>query len=413
MSIDINSLQFVKFNYNARGETLTSVDKTGEYLLKVQVIRNPRKLRDIDGEFAVMRHLNSRHCVSCPVAHCLGTLNRSYLVDRGVELKCEDQEFRYTIQDYVPSDEQYTMSDLLFSVIEQKKLGVYQGDIKPENVRFDSESGICFVIDYDQSVFLTEDQTKMSNSQFFNFCDGYDRERYSFGNWLRHYTNYNNESIKPLFSDDSLDLSRTAVFKMQKTTNTQSGFYHTVKTPEIFIDGSRGLGDRASVLDRVVFKPGERVLDVGCNAGLLCEYLCDRGCKAFGVDNDPHIVIAAKMISNITGRDIQYKHMDIDFVESIGQFDTVMLFSVFHHTRNPDQNAKKISSACNRIIIETRLTESGKQPINGQWIDTTRWSFESLDQLISFLESTFEGFKFTKNLGSADKGRFVLELGKQ
>ena len=413
MNIGIDSLDFRDLKYNSRGETITSVDKTGEYLLKIQVVRNSRKIRDIDGEFKIMQLLNERGCVSCPTAHVIGTLERQYLIERGVEIKSEEPSFRYTIQDYVPSKDNYSMSDLVFSIIEQKKLGIYQGDIKPENVRFDPETGVCFLIDYDQALDLTSEQSAMSNLDFFNFCDIHDKNHYGFGNWLRHYSNYDRQNFSSLFVDGALDLSMTSVFRMQKTTNTTTGFYHTVKTPDVFINGSRGISDRAAVMDAIEFSQGEKVLDVGCNAGLLCEYLSDRGCSAYGVDNDPHIIIAAKMISNVTGRNIKYACADLDFVESIGQFDTVMLFSVFHHTRNPGKNAKKIASACKRIIIETRLTENGKQPVNGQWVDTTKWSFETLGQLTAFLESTFTGFRYTKNLGGADKGRYILELVKQ
>jgi 2-polyprenyl-3-methyl-5-hydroxy-6-metoxy-1,4-benzoquinol methylase len=200
---------------------------------------------------------------------------------------------------------------------------------------------------------------------------------------------------------------------MQKTTNSQSGIYHTIDSNDVFAKGSRGLEKRAEILSQVQFSSGERVLDVGCNAGLLCEYLHDRGCKVTGVDNDPHIVVAAKILSNILGRSINYGCMDLDYVDDVGDFDTIMLFSVFHHTRNPEKNAKKITKACKRIIIETRLVENGKQPIDGSWVDTTRWSFQELNELTSYLERIFSGFKYTRNLGFADKGRYILELVKQ
>ena len=89
-----------------------------------------------------------------------------------------------------------------------------------------------------------------------------------------------------------------------------------------------------------------------------------------------------------------------------------MLFSVFHHTKEPIKNAKKIVNSCSRIILETRLTERGKQPSDQGWVDTTNWSFDSIADLTSFCEDTFSGFKLKNNLGRADKNRFILEFVK-
>ena len=69
------------------------------------------------------------------------------------------------------------------------------------------------------------------------------------------------------------------------------------------------------------------MLDIGCNTGLLSMYLHDRGCSVTGVDNDPLITEASKIVSNIVGKDIDYYHMDLDDVDQIEEkFDTIMLF---------------------------------------------------------------------------------------
>lgn len=407
----LEKLQFENFVLNERRETVTSRDVTGKFLLKVSVFDNPKKAKTLREEFETMLYLNSKGCQSCPKAYEYGSVSKSFIgLDSGRNLP---ETLNYIIEEYCIDNENYSLFDLVLSIIEQKKLGVYQGDVKPSNVRFNSKTGVCVLIDYDQSINLTKEQTNMSNRDFFSFCDKDDKDRYGFGNWLRHFPSAAREYLPRVFIDDALDLSKTSVFKLQKTTNSQSGIYHTIQTNDVVAIGSRNLDTRAKILDSAEFSPGEKVLDVGCNAGLLCMYLHDRGCKTTGVDNDPHIVVGAKMVSNIIGKDIDYACVDLDYVDSIDKYNTIMLFSVFHHTRNPEENAKKIVDSCNRIIIETRLVENGKQPVNGQWIDTTRWSFGSLEELVNYLQSTFSGFKFTRNLGFADKGRYVLELIKQ
>lgn len=404
------SLKFESYQLNDRKEVLTSVDSTGKYLIKIQLIRNPKKSQDIAGEFEVMKLLNSKGSQTCPIAYEFSTLDPSEVCNFQLD---GSENLQYIIQEYVPSDSGYGLADVLLTLIEQKKLGVYQGDVKPSNVRFNSQTGVCIFIDYDQSEILTDDQRSMSNFEFLSYCNEHDKRRYGFGNWLRHYQGLSNVQVQSFLENGALNLAQTCIFRMQKTTNSASGIYHTIDSKDVFALGSRGLDRRAELLNEVEFKQGEKVLDIGCNAGLLCEYLHDRGCKVTGVDNDPHIVIGAKIVSNILGRDIDYSCMDLDYVDEIEQFDTVMLFSVLHHTRNPPRNAKKLTNSCKRVIIETRLIENGKQPIEGQWIDTTKWSFEDLNGLIGLLEEMFEGFKFTRNLGFADKGRYILEFNKQ
>jgi SAM-dependent methyltransferase len=410
-----DDLKFSDYQINERRETLTAVDSTGKLLIKVQVKANPRKTRTIADEYSVMKKLNHDGCQSCPVAHEFGQLSVSELGGSSslVSGLPPDSLLSYIIQDYVVDEGNYNLADVLLTLIEQKKLGVYQGDVKPSNVRFNPKTGVCVFIDYDQSELLNETQKNMSNSDFLKYCDAHDKEKYGFGNWLRHYPNVSNSNTLPYFTEGSLNLANTSVFKSQKTTNSSSGIYHTIYSNDVYAIGSRGMGTRAELLDTVEFSKDERVLDVGCNAGLLCEYLHDRGCRVTGVDNDPHIVVAAKMISNILGRKIEYACVDLDYVDSLDRYDTIMLFSVFHHTRDTVANAKKIVESCKRIIIETRLVENGKQPIGGQWVDTTKWSFKDLNHLVDYLESTFEGFEFKRNVGFADKGRYILELVKR
>jgi 2-polyprenyl-3-methyl-5-hydroxy-6-metoxy-1,4-benzoquinol methylase len=297
-------------------------------------------------------------------------------------------------------------------LIEQKKLGVYQGDIKPANIRYDAGRSVCYFVDYDQALYISDEQRDQSNSEFIRWCSTHDKEKYGFGNWLRHFSQYMESDIEQLFDNGVLNLYNTTVFRTQNTTNTATGIYHTLAGNDVHIKGSRTIDARSKLLDAVSFKDNERVLDVGCNAGLLSMYLHDRGCQVTGVDNDPHIVGASKMVANILGKKINYAHLDLDEVGELEEYDTIALFSVFHHTRNPIENAKKISKACSRILLEMRLVESGKQPIDGVWKATTLWENRDLNHLVTSCEQLFKGFKFKKNLGQADKNRYILEFVK-
>ena len=79
-------------------------------------------------------------------------------------------------------------------------------------------------------------------------------------------------------------------------------------------------------------------------------------------------------------------------------------------------NGKKIADACDRILIECRLRESGKKPVsnNGKnkWTKSSTWDYENEEDLMTGLSQLFPGFKVVKNIGYADKNRMILELLK-
>lgn len=417
----INKLNFKNLFFNSRKQIVYGNDESKKYFIKIQIEKNKNKTNDITKEYEIIVNLNKAECISCPKAYEIGKINKDdfySIVDQKEVLDgIKDSEFTYILQEYIPDSDEGELADMLFSMIEQKRLGVYQGDIKPENLRFDSSKSICYIVDYDQAILLDKDLIELDNTRFIDFCSEYDKEKYGIGDWLRHFPQYTKDDVLSLFRSNALDLSRTTIFNMQNTTNTPDGMYHTISEKDIFIDAARTLDARGKLLYGLSFKEGEKVLDIGCNAGLLSMYLHDRGCSVTGVDNDSRIVLASKMISNILGKKINYYQQDLDFVEELETFDTIMLFSVFHHTRNLSENGIKVANSCSRIIIETRLNENGgKQPgEDGVWriSNDFSWKFNNLQDLTSFCETIFRGFKFNKNLGIGDKSRYILEFVKE
>ena len=410
----LNNLTFKSLEPNARQEVLTGLDNTRQYIIKIQLIRNPNKTLDIKGEYDIMKGLNEADCVTCPTVYEYGTVSRLDIQDKVEDSSIFERtttlEYQYIIQQYIPNTGTATLADIVLAMIEQKNLGVYQADIKPGNIRFDISKSLCYIIDYDQAIKLNEEQVNYSNSKFLQFCSLYDHQKYGIGNWLRHYPEYTALDLAPLFQGESFDVAQTSILKAQKTTNSLTGIYHTIEGTDIHAEGSRKVDTRALLLDKLNFSEGEKVLDIGCNTGLLCMYLHDRGCAATGVDNDTRVVIAAKIIANILGKKINYDHMDLDEADNIGDYDTIMLFSVLHHTRNVQINAKKIADSCTRIILEARPLENGAQPYGDEWVRTSSWAFKTIEEMTSFCEKIFPGFKLKQDLGLGSKNRNILEL---
>jgi len=416
--LDIYSVDWNAFEINERRTTLFSHSKDKKYFLKIELKSHPGKNLNIQEEFEVLRYLKNKNCQTSPAPYTFNSVDKKNLQSfTKIDISTLDKEdFNYIIQEYIPSFPEYTFSDVLLTVLEQKSLGIFQGDVKPDNIRFDNQRKICFFIDYDQSIKLTEEQKSLKNLDFFTFLSDYDAKKYGVGNWLRHFNGrFTHEDVLSLHRNNSLKLEDVSILKTQKTTNSSTGFYHSIENDVISLLGSRDIRDRKEILETTSFRKGERVLDVGCNQGLLSFYLEEKGCDVTGFDIDPHIITAAKITSNIFNQKVHFECLDLDKVDRLNKFDTIMLFSVFHHTINQYENGKKISDACNRIILETRLNENGSQPIglNSSWVNVSKWNFNSLEELTKFCENIFPGFVFSKNLGLGSKNRYILEFIKE
>ncbi len=178
------------------------------------------------------------------------------------------------------------------------------------------------------------------------------------------------------------------------------------------MNGARGITARRKVLDGIEFKPDEKVLDVGCNMGLLSHYLYDRGCKVTGIDMDESVIISDRILVNILGKKVEFQTLDLDEGKIEEHYDTICLFSVLHHFENIESVAENISQKCDRIILECRLVEYGSKPVDGNWYATSKWVFNSPQELIKFCENIFKGFVFSQDYGKVDRDRNVLVFNK-
>ncbi|MEG1641923.1 MAG: methyltransferase domain-containing protein [Synergistaceae bacterium] len=71
-------------------------------------------------------------------------------------------------------------------------------------------------------------------------------------------------------------------------------------------------------------KDGDKVLDLGCGNGKLTKQLLDMGCKVTGIDSDPIMVTAAKILG-VDARLDNAEHLQID-----EKFDAVMSNGALH-----------------------------------------------------------------------------------
>ena len=390
--------------------------------IKIEINPNPRKLNNLTKEVDIIRLLNDKKVVSSPLLFEYGKVfghDIAILDSTKVSINNKSDNFCYYITEYLPASKENNISDLVVSIFEQKGAGIYQADIKPDNIRT-NDTGVCVLVDYDQAVHIDYDVDEYSALDYLEWTNKYERCRYGkkYKSWVRHFPglSYKRDIIKNI-RNGSFDLSTTTAYINQRTTNNPTGVYHTIDNTVIYADGTRDLSQRIKYLDQVEIHSNEKILDVGCNAGLLVHYLSMKSKYVTGYEIDPWMSGAAKQISNILGCSANFKQVDLDQVDKIDFFDTVFLFSVIHHTVNLVENCKKISEACNRIILECRLKEYGHKPDYSsneeRWIRTSKWDYDSEGELFEGLEGLFPGFEVKRNIGYCDKHRMILELVKK
>jgi 2-polyprenyl-3-methyl-5-hydroxy-6-metoxy-1,4-benzoquinol methylase len=407
-------------------DCLIGLSTDNRFFVKMEVassIFSDRKTHNLQAEAEIIRHLNERNCRTCVKLRLLGKIKGEELLANFADKMGNkfdvnaDDDYTIMVTDAAePMAPDFYSPDIAMAIIEQKKLGVWNGDIALADVLMDTKTNCVKLVDYDQAVMLDDDKINMPNQEFIKWINEHAVERW--GHWGMTDFLYNTQldwdtHFAHLFEGDCFNLASTYLFKSQETTLNEAKIYHSFRTPDVYAVGERTLDDRKQFLDRIEFQDNERVLDMGCNAGLLCHYLHDRGCDVWGIDIDAAVIEGAQILANIVGKpEINFQCHDVDNGGPIGYFDTIMLFSVIHHTANILANAERIAKLCNRIIIECRLIENGAKPVDGNWIQTTVWRHPDLDSLTAGLEELFPGFEFVRVLGQGDRDRYVMEFMK-
>ena len=413
----------VSLRADANGASLLGVSADGATFLKLELRHNPLKKNTLDGERRIIEQLNRQNCVTCPRLLGHGTAQRAQLeacldaTGREALAAAAGDAFVYMMEEFLPATEVPALGDILLAVLEQKALGVFHADLRPENLRMDKVTGLCRLIDYDQAELLDETMRKLGNTAFFDWCDELVRQKYSrwnFKSFLHYFPALDmKRDFEGLFRDGAFNLASTRLFTNQITTAAKAAIYHTIREADVYIDGERSLDSRRGYLDGIEFSPGERVLDVGCSSGIVSTYVARRGCQVTGIDLDPKIIRGCNILSHILGTDATFRYHDLDAGPVPGTFDTVLLFSVIHHTKNLRANALALSQQCRRIIIECRRAEGGMKPTEGGgWQNTSGWNFATLPELVAGMEALFPGFRLAKNHGQGDRDRYMLELVK-
>ena len=401
----------------------TSVSKNKKHFLKIEFLNKKNKKKLLIKEAKIIKYLNNKNCLSAPKVVDYGKVYKKdiFYNDKNISNlvnKKKITNINYLITEYIKdTKKKVNFIDIFFSLLEQKGLGIYNRINNPQNIKFDEKKNISIFTDYTYAKKISKKVILLSSKKFIEWCKKDNKDFLEIFPFFNKFLFLNS-----LIHKEAFKLLNTTLFKKQVTTNTKDGIYHTIDNKIFYISGIRSLNQRNLVLNKIKFKPKEKILDIGCNAGLLSHYLYKKGCNVTGAEMDMPIVTAANMITNSLCMPIKFIFMDLDEQKKIPKYDTICLFSVFHHTKKLKENGKKIVKACNRIIIECKKIESGSKPVkkeenskwikNAYWKKTSSWNYNNENELASGLKKLFPGFKKLKKIGNVDRSRSIYELKK-
>ncbi|MDB2683072.1 bifunctional 2-polyprenyl-6-hydroxyphenol methylase/3-demethylubiquinol 3-O-methyltransferase UbiG [Alphaproteobacteria bacterium] len=110
---------------------------------------------------------------------------------------------------------------------------------------------------------------------------------------------------------------------------------------------------------------GQKILDVGCGGGLVCEPLARLGAKVTGLDADTQAIEAAQEHADEGGLKITYKCGAVE--DHKGQYDAVMALEILEHVNEPAEFLKNCASLLKPggFLIASTLNRTPKSFVLG------------------------------------------------
>jgi hypothetical protein len=263
--------------------------------------------------------------------------------------------------------------DIVHVTIRINRLGCSHGDLHWRNVGRNREGGIS-VFDFDQACLASPWRCAVRDILGIGTCER--RCEFSLFNRLRYVrgTGFLLRALARLARELTMILSRTGPSSAERNHLAQLPFmqramlqvdpalqtlaeawsiasrskasapdvdlaYYSIDISGINFPGERPWIIRWERIRRSIDFKGKRLLELGCNMGLLSIHAKLSGAAAcLGIDVDKEILRAAELASRAFGTDVVYRQLDLadsfPWEEELSGFDVVSALSVLHWVKD-------------------------------------------------------------------------------
>jgi hypothetical protein len=400
--VKIKGREFLEFQESRHSGRWYSKSTCGRFFIKIQDLSIPiRQKWNLEQTDLIMRNLNKFNCQAVPEVVDSGFLRQ----DLSKYFASNSKKLYYQITEFIEPLKASKRSDLILSILEIARRGVFPNDIKKNNLGW--KDSRVFFLDFDQSVVLDPELDIPNSLQLLKFLNALQIQSLNFpihklfGNFLDRLI------VKYLFTESGqFRIEKTSRFKNQLSTRNKYNNYYRIKTRFIYAPGVREVSTRLLLLILYRFKYTDSVLDFGANLGLIGQNLQENFDEVYAYEIDNATSSLGQTLMNIEQSKVRFLK---DF--SSYNFSYLILFSVLQHVSNLKAEAKKLDKVAKIILVENRTIENGKIiKSRKSWERAESWNFSSVEDLKDYLLSLFPTKKKIRLIGESDKGRFVFEI---
>lgn len=142
---------------------------------------------------------------------------------------------------------------------------------------------------------------------------------------------------------------------------------------------------------------GRSVLDIGCNGGFYSIEMKRRGAeRVLGIDFDETYLAQARFAAEVTGLEIEFRHMSVYDVGALGErFDVVLFMGVLYHLRHPLLALDLIRERVVRDLFVFQSMQRGAAELEPVPADVGFWETDRFDRpgypKLHFIEHRYAG----------------------
>ncbi len=127
---------------------------------------------------------------------------------------------------------------------------------------------------------------------------------------------------------------------------------------------------------------GKSVLDIGCNGGFYSIEMKRRGAaRVLGIDFDDAYLEQARFAAEVTGQEIEFRHLSVYDVAALGErFDIVLFMGVLYHLRHPLLALDLIREHVVRELFVFQSMQRGSAEVEPVPPDCGFWQTELFDR---------------------------------